>query len=269
MKNRQQSKTTLAPFLSYCLLLSVFSYCLLFFLPNFASFLSSFFPPLSPTVCSGLKAGVASQNRAAPVRGESCWLCIDWTRHALWWLMLKRFLTKRICKRCVTHRVFSIPLFPMVGLFGQEQSNRYLFTLELLTGCWKRAKWRLANYSYWGQAHKYTLLWHGDRQCEGRLYSLLESHRDQSNSYSDWSCLAEETVVFWCQETKTGGAQGEQLAVLKWEWKSPFIKGESLSLNTGPQSARSTAGCPTPHAALCLWVKPLLSDRFLFLHFLD
>lgn len=83
-----------------------------------------------------------------------------------------------------------------------------------------------------------------------RLYSRLESHKDQSNSYTDWSGLIERTAAFWCQETKTSRAQGEQLAAHKWEWKSPFIKVDRLSLNTG-QWARFTAGCP--HSEHCTW----------------
>ena len=94
-------------------------FLLLHFPTNFVFILHLCVPPppgLYPPVCtplfSVLIAPVATQNRAPPVRGERCCLGIDWARHALWWLMLKRFLTKRICKRRVTHRAFlhsSIP----------------------------------------------------------------------------------------------------------------------------------------------------------------
>lgn len=102
-ENRNEFETTTSFFCSTFPLIS----------SSFSSFASpDLYPPVCTHICSGLIATVASQNRAPPVRGERCCLGIDWARHALWWLMLKRFLTKRICKRCVTHGAFlhsSIP----------------------------------------------------------------------------------------------------------------------------------------------------------------
>lgn len=104
--------------------------------PLISSSFSSFafpdlYPPVCTRVCSGLTATVASQNRAPPVRGERRCLGIDWARHALWWLMLKRFLTKRICKRCVTHK----SLFPFLHSrwWASSDRNSQIVIFSLLT----------------------------------------------------------------------------------------------------------------------------------------
>lgn len=180
-----------------------------------------------------------------------------------WWLMLKRFLTKRICKRCVTHRVFPF-LYSQWWVSLDWNSQTIIFSL--LTYWQDAGRGLNGGYPITAIKVKHINIHFSDMligSASARLYSPLESHKDQSNSYTDWSCLIEKTVGFWSQETKTSRVQGEQLAVRKREWKSPFIKADSPSLNTGPRWARFTAGCHTERCTS----QQLQCNRILLSHF--
>lgn len=148
---------------------------------------------LSLLISVGLITRIASQNRAPPVRGEICWLNIDWGRHILWWLMLKRFLTKRICKRCVTHRVFPF-LYSQWWASLDWNSQTIIFSLSTY---WQDAGRGLnGGYPITAIKVKHINIHFSDMligSVSAKLYFLQESHKDQSNSYTDWSCLIEKT----------------------------------------------------------------------------